>query len=336
VLHLLAMNAALGGGLIAALASFGSESRRRLAGQVATQVPSLIAATITLGVAVLLFAQVLYGQALYTSSIVMAWPWLGVLVLLVIAYYAFYRSAFRAKSPVGVPPLILGAAALLLVVIAFLFTSNMTLALTPEKWAPRHLADPSGWNLNLDEPTLIPRYLHFLIASIAVGGLLVVVLGLIGWSREPDRARETVRIGGRWFMFATMAQILGGFWFLMALPREQMLLFMGKNLPATVLFALGLLGSVLAIVVMARAIRAERPHRPAVAAMAITGLVIVFMVIMRDILRDSYLAPHLRPAEFAVQTQWGPLLIFLTLFLAGVALWVWMLVRYFRTARAGA
>jgi len=335
-LHLLAMNGAVGGGAIAAVAQLGGERRRRLASEIAAWIPSFIAATITLGVAVLLFTQVLYGQALYTSSILMAWPWLGALGLLVIGYYGFYRAAFRAKSGSGVPPFVLVGSVLLFLAIAFVFTNNMTLALTPEKWADRYHADPSGFGLNLDEPTLLPRYLHFLIAAVAVGGLLVVGLGLLRHPGDPERGRYLVNHGGRWFLGATLVEIGVGLWFLMALPREQMLIFMGKNLPATIYLSLGMLGSVLAMVFMFLAMQAERPRRPAVAALATTGAVIFLMVLMRDALRDAYLAPHVRPAELAVKTQAGPLAIFLLLFVAGAALWVWMLVRYFRSARAAA
>jgi len=181
---------------------------------------------------------------------------------------------------------------------------------------------------------LLPRYLHFLIAAVAVGGLLVVGLGLARHARDPERGRYLVRHGGHWFLGATLVEIGVGLWFLMALPREQMLIFMGKNLPATIYLGLGMLGSVLAMVFMFLARRAERPHRPAVAAMATTGAVIFIMVLMRDALRDAYLAPHIRPADLAVKTQIGPLAIFLLLFAAGAALWVWMLVRYFRSAGA--
>ena len=61
------------------------------------------------------------------------------------------------------------------------------------------------------------------------------------------------------------------------------------------------------------------------------------MSVMRDILRDAYLKPYFHPQEFAVKTQWSPLLLFLGLFLAGVALWILMLMRYgfFTKAKAG-
>ena len=65
---------------------------------VAKKLPVLLPATITLGIAPLLFVQVLYGQYFYTSSIIVAWPWFLVLVLLTVAYYGFYYVSFQERA----------------------------------------------------------------------------------------------------------------------------------------------------------------------------------------------------------------------------------------------
>jgi hypothetical protein len=52
------------------------------------------------------------------------------------------------------------------------------------------------------------------------------------------------------------------------------------------------------------------------------------MSVMRDLLRDACLKPYFHPGQFAVQTQWSVLPLFLVLFLAGVILWLGMLKRY--------
>src|SRR4030066_1191384 len=92
ILHIIAMNFMLGGGIIAFFARLfsKSENHQRLFEDTSRKIPSLLAATITLGVAPLLFVQVLYGQFFYTSSILMAWPWFLVIVLLTVGYYGFY------------------------------------------------------------------------------------------------------------------------------------------------------------------------------------------------------------------------------------------------------
>jgi len=50
-----------------------------------------------LGVAPLLFLQVLYGRLFFTSSILMAGFWLAVVPLLIVAYYCAYVVAFRGQ-----------------------------------------------------------------------------------------------------------------------------------------------------------------------------------------------------------------------------------------------
>ena len=71
---------------------------------VAKKLPVFLPATITLGIAPLLFVQVLYGQFFYTSSIVMAWPWFLVLVFLTLAYYGFYYVSYRGGRPGAAEP----------------------------------------------------------------------------------------------------------------------------------------------------------------------------------------------------------------------------------------
>jgi hypothetical protein len=53
------------------------------------------------------------------------------------------------------------------------------------------------------------------------------------------------------------------------------------------------------------------------------------MAIMRDALRDAYLANYFSAKNFVLQTQWDVLILFLALFVGGVALWLVMIKRYF-------
>ena len=81
-LHVLFMNCLLGGTAIALVCRMrrkSSEFSARLAGDLGQILPSVFAFTITLGVAALLFLQVLYGQFLYASSILVGVPWLAII-----------------------------------------------------------------------------------------------------------------------------------------------------------------------------------------------------------------------------------------------------------------
>ena len=330
-LHLLAMNGLAGGIVLSLAARIGGRRNPALAslsGRIAKGLPSWMAATISLGVAPLLFVQALYGQALYTSSVLMAWPWLLLLSLLVIAYYALYLAAFRIKGDASGAGSFIALAGILVVVITFLLTSNLTLMLTPERWAAIYEADPSGWNLNLTEPTLIPRLLHFLLASVAVAGLFCAGSAIRWWSTNPEEARHALRFGGKAFLWPTMIQFGVGIWFLLALPREQMLRFMGKDMPSTIFMTVGFVLSAALIIAVARTLKREDP-RPGFRKILPSGLALVFlMLLMRDRMREGYLQPWLDTGEASWTFQASPALLFVVLFAGGVALWIAMMRRF--------
>jgi len=330
-LHILAMNFLMGGAVLALLGRWRAGNPAfavRSFFDVGRKLPSLAASTITLGIAPLLFLQVIYGQYFYTSSIVMAWPWLLLLAMLTLAYYGFYFAAGQNEASIGRAGWILAVSLVLIFSIGFLFTNNLTLSQTPERWPAKYFNNPSGWNLNLTEPTLIPRYLHFFTAAIAVGGLFLVLIGLKKWKGEPEYARYVFQFGGNAFRYATMAQFLVGTWFLVSLPREKRMLFLGDSTLATALLLVAVAGAVGAIVVVGKALERGDVRLGAYAGSGLTAVVILCMSVMRDILRDAYLAPYFHPGEFAVKTQWAVFPLFLALFVAGVVFWLLMLKRY--------
>jgi hypothetical protein len=75
-------------------------------------------------------------------------------------------------------------------------------------------------------------------------------------------------------------------------------------------------------------LRKENVRLAAYYVSGITGVVILSMSVMRDILRDAYLKPYFHSEQFAVKTQWSVFPLFLLLFVAGVILWFVMLKRY--------
>jgi hypothetical protein len=325
-LHIVAMNFLLGGAVLALAARW--RSKNRVFVDVAKKLPVLLPATITLGVAPLLFVQVLYGQFFYASSIIVAWPWFLVLVALTVAYYGFYYVSFQNGQNPGKSGSVMLFSVLLIFLIGFIYSNNLTLSQTPARWGAKYFAQPAGWNLNLSEATLIPRFLHFFTAAVAVGGLLLVLIAFATWKREPDYARQLFHFGGKALMYATMAQFLVGIWFLAALPRDLRTLFLGDSALATVLLVVGVAGAIAAIFLMSEAIRKENVRLAAYYVSGILGVAILSMSVMRDILRDAYLKPYFRPDRFVVKTQWSVFPLFLALFVAGVILWLVMLKRY--------
>jgi len=330
-LHIIAMNFMLGGAFLAVVARFtskGKEFRNRIFLDLAKKIPVFLAATITIGIAPLLFVQAIYGQYFYTSTILIAWPWFLLLVLLVFAYYGFYYVTYNGQRRPGPAGIVLLVSLALVLVIAFIQSTNVTLMQTPSHWAAKYFASPTGWSNNLSDPTLIPRYLHFVTSAIAVGGILLVLLAYARWNKDREYASYLFQYGGKSFMYATMAQFIIGAWFLISIPRNFRMIFMGDSPLASVLFLVGILATIAAIFLMSNAIRKQNIRVAAYGVSGLLAVVMITMIVMRDILRDAYLEPYFHPHQFAVKTQWAVLPVFLVLFIAGVGLWLLMLQRY--------
>ncbi len=314
ILHLLLMNVMLGGGIIALVRHFRKKNGLcPVCKDISIKLPYKIAFTINFGVAPLLFLQVLYGQFIYVSSIMMAVYWLSVVGILIVMYYSAYIYDFKYDQWPNLRLYFLVVMVVLALVIAFFFSNNMTLMLNPEKWTG-YFDHRSGTMLNLGDPTLIPRYLHFVVASIAVGGLFMAIT----WKFKQDpKAAQYIDEGLKWFSYSTLVQIGVGLWFLISLPQEIMLLFMGGSVFHTAIFLLGLLGVAMILVFSFKKM-----------VWATTGglvLTIAFMVLMRDLVRNAYLSPFYHPSERVVIPEYGPLFIFLAVFVLGLGAVFYML-----------
>ena len=320
-LHLVVMNFAFGGTVIALVAGVRSkhdEHCARLARQLRGLLPVLVAFTITLGVAALLFVQVLYGPMLYSSSVLLGMPWIAMIPLLIIGYYAFYWSSTRNSAAA------MWVAAILLAVIAFILTNNMTLMLTPARWLAFYHASMAGLHFNFGDASIVPRYLHLVLGAAALGGLLIAILGL----REPaaEHKQWLLRQGGMWFTGATVLNVMVGFWFLAMLPRHVQIMFFGGSAATAALLGVSVLLALGAIIFLLLAANAKGNG---LAVMGIAGgvLTVALMVLVRDRMRTEYLSPYFRPSDLPVAPQGGVIAIFLVLFVAGLGAVYWMLTK---------
>jgi len=321
VLHLLFMNAMLGTGIIALFKSFkGTKKDLSIAKEIGLKLPYTIAFTINMGVAPLLFIQVLYGNFIYTSSILMGWYWLLIIGILIIAYYSAYLYDFKFDALDSARSIFIAVSVILMLLIAFFFTNNITLMLTPETWT-RYFSHAGGTILNLSEPTLIPRYLHFVCASMAIGGLFLAIVGHIKARRKTGKENENYEAmifsGMKWFSYATMIQIIIGFWFAIALPSDILLLFLGGNSLATLLFFSGLIGAGMALY-----FGFKKRVWPSTGAAI---FIVVVMVLMRDMARTAYLKPYFALSDLKVEPQYSPMILFLVTLIAGIGLIGYML-----------
>ncbi|MEJ5250893.1 MAG: hypothetical protein HPY54_13925 [Chthonomonadetes bacterium] len=326
ILHVLAMNLLVGGTVIMAVSLWRGKNSpfcAELANRLSKALPVTMSLTITLGVAPLLFVQVLYGQAFYTASVLMAWPWLSVVALVLLAYYGLYLVQFRPDWLGKWVTPIAWVSAVFILLVGLLFTHNATLNLAPAKWAQMYAQSASGLHLNWSEPTLIPRYLHFMVAAFAVAGLGIMLLASLYRKADPTWAEEAVKYGARWFVIATILQFAVGLWFLFSLPQKVMMSFLGGNALDTILLWAGVALAVVALLLV---------QRSALLATGAVTLTIALMAIVRHRIRQMYLGEHLNVNTLPVNPQWGMFVIFAVLLVIGLGVVGWMVWKF---ARAG-
>lgn len=316
-LHLLAMNSMLGGLVLGVIQHIrGGLLQKQLAHRIALATPLVIALVVNLGVAPYLFVQVLYGQFIYTSSILLGVCWILIVPLLILAYYGAYLYDFKFNRLGGLGIVVALFCCLVFITIAAFFSSNMLLMSIPGLFG-RYFGHMDGSLLMFSHPTFLPRYLHMVLGALAVGGLFVALLGRFQAERDRDLEKHALEYGMRAFLLFTAVNILVGLYYLMVLPREQMLLFMGRDIGATVAFAIGLL---LTVGVMITAWK-----RKLWLTIAHAVALVYVMAFMRSWLRSGYLHDVFTLDQLQVVPQYSPMIFFFVTLLFGLAClgWLW-------------
>jgi hypothetical protein len=337
LLHLVFMNLLVGGSLLVVVERLrarrtGADQEQAvgktvsLARWVEEKLPTVFALTVTLGVAPLLFVQTLYGQFFYSSSVVMAWPWLSIILLLLVAYSLTYLLGWHGGRAGGWqrPVSVLLVVALLL--IAFLLSNNMGLGLRPDAWASKYFANPGGLHLNVDDPTFWPRLLHFLLAATAVTGMVLAVVGAWRFDRGDAEGQRWLRLGVVWFVIPTALQVVIGTWWLISLPRPILMPLLGSDGWTTTIFLTALTCAFVALIIMALAPLAKRAAPWVFGAAALLLVTLVGMILTRDAVRRNMLADHFHLDQWNSVPQWNLIGLFLGLFVVSLAIVGWMIV----------
>jgi hypothetical protein len=329
-LHLVFMNCMLAGGLTAVFKAIRGRSdrhpfSRKLATELGGALPVLVAFTVTLGVAALLFVQVLYGNLLYSSSILIGVYWFSVVILVILGYYGYYFFNMKAgerASKTSIVVLLLSV--LCFLVIGFIFTNNMTLMWTPQKWLAMYRARPSGFHLNSGEISLWPRYLHTIIGAFGVFTAALARYGTVRFKKDPEYGGWLVRRASVVFAATTVLQFLIGMLFLMTLPKSVATVFFSDAVGVSV-FSVALLSTLAATILILVGGTAKEPGPLVHAGFGMVIVTVLLMVIMRDMVRTAYLQPYFQTSRLQVSPQTGAIVVFLLTFVGGLATLVWML-----------
>lgn len=331
-LHFISVELLLGSLLVATWLNFHGVMRRQdamaplrlnAAAALARRLPVVMTYVINLGVPPLLFSQVLYGRALYTSSVLIGVYWIAVVFLLMACYALIYRfaagtEAARAVWWQGLLAWLMAGA------IAKIYTTNMTLMLRPEVWGQMYATSASGTQLPPHDPTALPRWLFMLTGGLWVSGIWMVWLAGRQVFEEPVR-RYLAANGGRLAVVGLLAQACFAVLVVQAQPAAVRDALAASPLAQAA--GLTCVAAVLGLVGFGLWAAIRQPTTRAAGWLGAT-LVLVGMLAMvsyRDALRDlTLLGKGYDVWQRTVATNWGVVSLFLVVFVAGLGTLAWL------------
>ena len=310
VLHTAAMNAMVGCAFALAICGPGREP---VAATAARLLPPLISITVTLGVAPLLFLQLVHGERFYASSIHMAWPWLLALGGLIVGYYAAYacEGAARASRRPAAWVRVLPLASML--TFSFVLASNVALSEHPATLAA--LTAEPGWSLALAATHAPLRWVHEIVGAIALGSLVFVLLGA---SQEGEPGAALRRWGTRVLLLGTAVAVVLGIVQLLARPSAVAGATPGASL------TVGIVSGLTTPLLVWR--YARRPAAGLLVAAVATGFVtLTAKTVLRFAMRAKRLAAEGPVVAPETAPTLGPFLFFALCFVLALLALGWLL-----------
>jgi len=343
-LHMVPMNLFYAGILVAMLLELsGGPQGRRFAARLMSQMPVIVAFGVNFGIVPLLFIQLAYNKAFYPATILMAWFWVGVIVLLLPAYHGVYVYAFglRKGTPLSVWRRAAGwLSAILFLAIGFLFANALSLMTRIDHW-PQLLESHGvagaalGTALNVADPTLWPRWL--LMFGLALGTTSIWMLVDAHWlaAKEKDDYRRWAK------QFATRLYVLSFAWtaaagtcYVFGTWKHEVfrVMFSWRVLPLTALTAAAP-GLLLEWLIWRRKEPLLDRWQAAWLGLAQFG-VLEINAISRQVVQNLELGPYLNVAAQPTAVQWSPLLVFLALLAVGLGVVAWMVLQVVKAGRS--
>ncbi len=343
-LHALFMNLVLGGTPILVLTDWvgrrtGREFYQRLSMTLSNMLPSVTALAVVLGVAPLLFVQALYGPLFYTATILIGNVWIAIVGAIIAGYYGLYAYKYWREWLAPRPGLHLAIGCLsasLFLGVALVFVTMSVLMLNPERWKD---IQENGFLLALTLPSILPRYGHMVLAAIAGMGMFLVCYGLYRGSKwyqpscadEEEYATWVIRYGVAWTLTGTLPQIVVGPWLLLALPEFVRAELINGEHAGSIAFFSAMTLALLGLVLLNAALMVPRSR-----SLAITGTVclagtVSLMVIVRDTVRQAWVAKHYATSSLPADPQWDVMVMVAILFVMAMGLIAYVVSAYWKT-----
>lgn len=341
ILHALLMNLWLATLPLALILHWQGGPQARLWGsRLIRQMPIFITFGVNFGIVPLLFIQLLYPQTFYPATILMAWHWLAIIVLLIPAYYGVYLYAYAVRrDPENVPALRRAAgwlASLFFVCIGFFFVNGLTLTAQPELWRELWLSQETagaatGFGSAIQQLAIWPRF--GMMIALGLGTTAVWTLcdrNLFLRVREKSGPETDAYVcwSSRFACACALAGLL-----LFVVCALLFAHFLQKGPETAVWPSAGsvwspvghawLVGPALLLIVVWNFAR----KTSAGSALAVLGTQVVSLTVfacVRQWLQCRQLSAFLPLDQFAVRSELGPMVLFLGLFGVGVLVLAWM------------
>ncbi|MDH4156926.1 MAG: hypothetical protein OEW00_06580 [candidate division Zixibacteria bacterium] len=314
-LHFATMNFMVGSIIIILFGRFEDKWNHPVVRKLLKLFPAAMAATVTLGVAPLLFVQLTYYQQVYSAAIVSGWFWLIIIVAAMIGYYLLYAGSF-SRSGDSRPGVWLTLALICFAYISFVYTSVFSLAERPELTRALYVSSQSGVVVNSDVGHYLFRWLHMILGAMTVGAFFVGVLG-----RDDEQTYRTAR---GYFLYGMVATMIFGLVYMFTMGEYILPLMRSAAIWILTLAVILSLGAL---------------HFFFKKKFILSGLMLFIslpaMVLSRHLVRQLYLEQHFDPADLAVRTQWSILIVFLICFVIAVGA-VWYMLRLYGAGEKGA
>jgi hypothetical protein len=297
---------------------------RNASGAVAHRLPVIMAFVVNLGIPPLLFTQVLYGRALYTSSVLIGAWWIAVVPMVIASYYLLYRMAQRVET--GRNPGWLGLLTMVLVLmVGHIYSANMTLMLRPQDWLEMYRTDPTGRFLPQGDPTTFARWAFMMVGGLGMGGVGLAWLGMHS-KVDPRAAAMLRRAGGRWLALFTVAQMPLGVMVFRAQPEAVQAGLLDSVIYEGAMAAWGLMSAVLVVLGIAMVLRSAQRSFLWPGLMGVVMLLnVLSIVLVRDGIRDLSLGiAGFDVWDRTVSANWSPIIVFLVLFVSAGAALAWL------------
>jgi hypothetical protein len=295
-LHFLAMNFLFGGVVILLFGRIRNRWEHPVVQNYLKLLPVAMAATVTLGVAPLLFLQLVYYDQVYSAAIVSGWFWLLVVLVVIVTYYALYGATMgkRGKSA------LLGLALIGLIYVSFIYSTVFSMAERPDMLRRLYAACQAGLNINDQGGIWALRWAHMVTGAITVGAFFMGVVG----RKDP----VILGLGKRFFLWGMVGTMTMGLAYLLTLGD-----FLVPLMRSIGIWAL-LVSIVLSLGALHLYFKEKFPGAGILVALSMVG-----MVVARHTLRLIVLEGTFDPGSIPVHPQWGVFALFVLCFVAGVA-----------------